>query len=114
MSRSVVRQFLTLMLILGVPCTHAADGSVVIEAPAEGATLKSKEKNHLVYAVNRGRKGDHVHVYVDGKEVATLHRTKGAYLLKDLDAGPREICIKVVNKGHTPIGLARCTKVTVE
>ncbi len=46
--------------------------------------------------------------------VATLHRTKGAYPLKNLNAGPREICIKVVNKGHTPMGLARCVKVTVE
>lgn len=114
MSRSVMSQLLALMLILVVPCTQAAEGSIVIEAPAEGATLKAKEKNQLVYAVNRGRKGDHVHVYVDGEEVATLHRTKGSYALKDLNAGPREICIKVVNKGHTPIGLERCTKVTVQ
>jgi hypothetical protein len=38
---------------------------------------------------------------------------KGSYMIFPLDPGIREICVKVVNSNHTPIGVSRCIKVTV-
>lgn len=92
----------------------AADGSVTILSPTEGARLDVMGENRISYVVEPGPRGDHTHLYVDGKEVAVLRRLKGDYALPTLAAGNREICIKVVNKGHTPIGIEQCVKVVVE
>jgi hypothetical protein len=51
---------------------------------------------------------------VDGKEAALLRQMKGSYTMETLSMGNHEICIKIVNKNHTPIGVERCIKVDVE
>lgn len=96
------------------PAAMAAEGSVTIESPKDGAKLDAMSQNKLVYAVVPGPGGDHVHVYVDGKEAGILRQLKGSYTLETLAAGKHDICIKVVNKAHTPIGLQRCVAVSVE
>ncbi len=93
----------------------SADAFVRILTPSDGATLTAKGPNTLSYeAVTGASKGNHVHVYVDGKEVTTLHHLKGNYSLKGLTPGTREICVKVANKAHVPIGVDHCIQVTVE
>jgi hypothetical protein len=92
----------------------ADDSGIQILAPADGAMLDAKAEHQLSYEVSKGRKGDHVHVYVDSEEVGTLHKRKGSYTFKALASGEREVCIKVVSRGHTPVGMERCIKVTVE
>lgn len=87
---------------------------VNITAPAEGAKLDAMEQNKIIYEVSPGPRGDHVHAYVDGKEVAILRALKGSYTLETLSPGKRNICVKVVNKGHTPIGVEKCVDVVVE
>ena len=96
------------------PACLAAEGSVTIESPKDGAKLDAMDQNKLVYEVVPGPGGDHVHVYVDGKEAGILRQLKGSYMLETLAAGKHDICIKVVNKAHTPIGLQRCVAVSVE
>ena len=103
-----------LLLGLGVWTATADDGVVRITAPEDGAHIAAGEPIELHYEIDRGRQGDHVHVYVDGREIATLHRPQGEYLIKKVAAGEREICIKVVNRAHTPIGLEDCIQVTAE
>ncbi len=92
----------------------AADPHVRIESPADGATLDVMEQNRLVYEVEPGPRGDHVHVYVDGEEVGILRQLTGSYTIETLAPGERELCVKVVNKAHTPIGVQDCVKVRVE
>ncbi|HEY0878579.1 MAG TPA: PepSY domain-containing protein [Zeimonas sp.] len=92
----------------------SAEPHVRIEAPSEGAKLDAMEQNRLVYEVEPGPRGDHVHVYVDGKEVGILRQLKGSYTLETLSPGPHELCVKVVNKGHTPVGVQDCIEVRVE
>ncbi len=93
----------------------SAEAFVRIITPSEGETLAAKGPNMLTYeAVTGASKGNHVHVYVDGKEVGTLHRLKGNYSLKELMPGTREICVKVANKAHVPIGVDHCIRVRVE
>lgn len=85
-----------------------------IESPANDATLDAMAGNRLVYEVEPGPRGDHVHVYVDGREVGILRQLKGSYLLETLAPGERELCVKVVNKAHTPIGVEDCVRVRVD
>lgn len=91
----------------------AETATVKITAPAEGARLAAMDQNQVVYEVVPGSMGDHTHLYVDNKEVAVLRQLKGSHTLAALTPGQHAICIKVVNKGHTPIGVEQCVKVNV-
>lgn len=102
-------------LALGLfPALALAQGKVTITSPAEGATLDAMDENQLVYAVDPGPRGDHVHVYVDNQEVGILRKLKGSYPLESLSSGQRNICIKVVNKAHVPVGVEQCVRVAVK
>lgn len=101
-------------LLLAFPAAALAQGKVIITAPAQGAMLDAMDENQLVYEVDPGPRGDHVHVYVDDKEVGILRKLKGSYTLETLSSGKRDICIKVVNKAHVPVGIEQCVQVTMK
>jgi hypothetical protein len=103
-----------LVLCLAIPVAALAQGKATITAPADGATLDAMGENRLVYDVDPGPRGDHVHVYVDNEEVGILRKLKGSYLLETLPPGKRVICIKAVNKAHVPVGIQQCVHVTVK
>jgi hypothetical protein len=92
----------------------AQDAMVTISSPAEGAKLAATAPLEIVYDVTPGPRGDHTHLYVDGNEAAVLRQLKGSHKLEPLAAGPHELCIKVVNKNHTPIGVDKCVKLDVQ
>ena len=92
----------------------ATEASVTIHSPADGASLDVMEQNKVEYEVEPGPRGDHVHFYVDDEEVAILRQLKGSYTLESLTSGQHDLCIKVVNKNHTPIGVEECIKVTLQ
>lgn len=104
----------TLGLLLAIPSTSLGQGKVMITSPADGATLDALDENRLVYEVDPGPRGDHVHVYVDDKEVGILRKLKGSTLLEPTSPGKRNICVKVVNKAHVPVGIEQCVQVTVK
>ena len=89
----------------------AQDASVTISSPMNGAKV-GMSGIKVDYSVVTGPKGDHVHFYVDGNEAAVLHQLKGSYTVDMLKAGDHDLCIKIVDKGHTPIGVEKCIKVT--
>lgn len=105
---------LALGILLAFPLTALGQGKVQITSPASGATLDAMDDNALVYEVDPGPRGDHVHIYVDGKETGILRKLKGSYTLEALSAGKRDICVKVVNKAHVPVGIEQCVQVTVK
>jgi hypothetical protein len=90
----------------------AEDASVTISAPADGATVSASAPTKVTYSVVPGPKGDHVHLYVDDAEAAILRQLKGSTTVDALKPGPHTLCIKVVDKNHTPIGVDKCVKVT--
>jgi hypothetical protein len=93
----------------------ASGENIDIVSPVDGAKLDFKAENKMVYDVNLGTTtGGHIHVYVDGEEADLLRQPKGSYTFDPLAKGKHEICLKIVNKNHTPIGVERCIKVTVE
>lgn len=103
-----------LAISVALAAAPAGEGYVKILAPADGARVQRMKPATLVYEANPGARGEHVHVYVDGREVGILRRLKGSYTLKPLSPGQRTVCIKVVNRAHVPIGVEQCIKLTVE
>jgi len=93
---------------------RAKTASVTITSPSDGAKFKADEPIILSYEVVPGPRGDHVHVYVDGEEVAILRELEGNFVLDPLPRGRHELAIKVVNRGHVPIGVESTISVTVE
>jgi hypothetical protein len=96
-----------------VPVILAADSSVTISSPPDGAKISRKSKIEVAYEVVPGPNGDHVHLYVDDKEAVVIRKLKSSYTVEPLDPGKHAICIKIVNKGHTPIGSQACTNINV-
>jgi hypothetical protein len=111
-----MRIFPVLVFILTsfTPLAMAAGEKVDIISPKDGTKFTSKVENTMEYEVTLGAAGGHIHLYLDGKEVALLRQKKGSYTFDTLAQGAHEICLKIVNKNHTPIGVERCIKVTVE
>jgi len=111
-------RILSIMLLIlagfSAPLAMAAESKIEIISPVEGAKLDAMDQNKMVYDVTLGPGGDHIHIYIDGSEVALIREMKGSYTLETLAPGNHEICIKIVNKNHTPIGVGKCVKVTVE
>jgi len=105
---------LALGFFLTIPATGFAQGKVLITSPADGATLDALAENRLVYEVDPGPHGDHVHIYVDNKEAGILRKLKGSFLLEAPSPGKHDLCVKVVNKAHVPVGLEKCIQVTVK
>jgi len=107
---------LAILLVFGcyAPLVLADDASVTISSPANDAKLSRTEQTKINYEVMPGSKGDHTHLYVDDKEVGVLRQLKGSHTLESLAPGKHEICIRIVSKGHTPIGVQQCIKVSVE
>lgn len=93
---------------------QAADGTVTILSPADGAWLDSMEKASIRFAAEPGTAGDHVQLFVDDCEVAVLFELSGDYAMPMLIPGPRDVCIKLVDKGNTPVGVEKCITVMVD
>ncbi len=110
---SLIYPILGATLLAGSQLCLAQNTSVKITSPADGALLDAAAPNAVVYEVMPGPHGDHVHLYVDNKEVAILRQAKGSHALTRLSPGKHDICIKVVNKAHTPVGADQCVKVSV-
>ncbi|WP_333840971.1 hypothetical protein [Pelomicrobium sp.] len=85
-----------------------------IHSPPNGAVLRANAGHTLTYEIDPGTEGNHVHVVIDGREVAVLRKRTGIYRLQGLASGPHEICLKVANKAHVPIGIEHCVQVVVE
>ncbi|MBN8464714.1 MAG: hypothetical protein J0M01_18155, partial [Dechloromonas sp.] len=74
-----IRPAALLALTLAFPLTAVAqEGSVSISAPADGAKLQAAADNRVTYEIMPGPKGDHSHLYIDGKEIAVLRELKGS------------------------------------
>ena len=92
----------------------AADASVRITSPADGASVDRVELIDLVFEANPGPNGDHVHIYADGKEVGIVRQLEGSFALGEMTPGPHTLCVKLVDKAYVPVGAEQCIKVRVQ
>jgi hypothetical protein len=92
----------------------AADGSITISSPANGATVGTKNKVPVTYAATLGANGDHLHLYVDGKRVDVLRPIQGTAELDPLAAGKHHVCLTVNTSSHAPTGVESCVDITAQ
>jgi len=111
-----ILKLLAALLAFGccVSLALAEDASVTISSPADGAKLSRTAQTKINYETIPGLKGDHVHLYVDDYKEDASHQLKGSFTLDPMAPGKHEICILIANKGHNPIGVQKCIKVSVE
>lgn len=104
------------LLMLSVVCGQAiaADGSITISSPVNGAMVSSKNKVTVTYAAMLGSTGDHLHLYVDEKRIDVLHQTKGSTELDALPIGKHHVCLTVNTSSHAPTGVETCVDITSE
>lgn len=108
----VIRTVFPLLLTLMMGQAFAADGSISISSPANGAMVSSKSKVPVTYSAMLGSTGDHLHLYVDGKRVDVLRQIKGSTDLDALTAGKHHICLTVNTSSHSPTGVESCVDIT--
>ena len=108
------KMLVTLPLVLICVQAYAADGSITISAPANGAMVSAKDKVPVTYAATLGANGDHLHLYVDGKRVDVLRQIKGTAELDTLPAGKHHVCLTVNTSSHAPTGVETCVDVTAQ
>ena len=83
---NVLKSLLLICALATSGAVLAEDASVTISSPANGAKVGTSGIN-VAYDVVTGPKGDHVHFYVDDKEVKVLRQLKGTYTVDSLKAG---------------------------
>lgn len=87
------------------------DGSVVITAPADGAVVQAP-LIEVTFEVVKGRRGDHVHLYVDGNFEAIVKDDR--YVLKGLPPGEHQLDVKLATRRHEVLAPAATLRITVE
>jgi hypothetical protein len=86
-------------------------GSVAITNPADGAAVQGMIIE-LDLTVDKGTRGDSVHLYVDGRFEAIVKGDR--YLLKGLPAGAHRIAAKLATRKHEELGPSASVTFTVE
>lgn len=97
-----------------IPQAMAEDNLMTIASPWDGEKLAAGQTYKLEYEVKGAAKAHHVHVYVDGAEVATGHKLKGDFALGPFKVGERKICVAPVNGNHTAVATRSRITVTVQ
>ena len=93
---------------------YAADGSITISSPGNGAMVSSSSKVPVTYAATLGPTGNHLHLNVDGKRVDVLRQIKGSAELDPLSAGKHHICLTENTSSHAPTGVETCVDITAQ
>jgi hypothetical protein len=86
-------------------------GSVVITSPADGATVQGMI-TELDLTVEKGTRGDSVHLYVDGRFEAIVKGDR--YQLKGLPSGLHRVDAKLATRTHEELGPSASVSFTVE
>ena len=113
MNNRFIKTGIVFFSIMNISIALAKDASVSIASPMDGAQLLSSAKNKIDFTAEPGPKGDHVHITVDDGEPIVVRQLKGSYTFEKLEAGNRDICVKLMDKNHTPVGAEKCIKVKV-
>ena len=109
-----IKNLAPLVLLLFCGFAYAADGSITISAPTNGAVVNTKDKVALTYSAMLGPNGNHWHLYVDGKRVDVLRDKMGTAELDPLSAGKHHICLTENMSSHAPTGVEKCVDITAQ
>lgn len=108
------RLMIPLILALATGQVLAAEGSITISSPANGALVSATTKVPVNYEAMLSSKGDHLHLYVDDKRIDVLRQLKGSAELDVLKPGKHKICLTENTRWHMSTGLETCVEVTAQ
>ena len=106
-----IKLLISVFLALVYGQSLAAEGNITINSPTSGATVSAKSKVSVSYEAMLGSKGDHLHLYVDGKRIDVLRQLKSNTELDALTPGKHKICLVENTKSHASTGLESCVEV---
>lgn len=95
----------------------AANASITITSPADGAVLQSAMGNKLDFNVQLSPKGNHVHIYVDDQKPIVFRdvgRCPCNVDLPQLTPGKHTIAVKEATSSHALTGVQGTVTVTVK
>lgn len=91
---------------------QAAEGSITIKTPADGATVSQDADTEVAYSATLGPNGDHLHIYLDNKRIDVLHQLEGKADVGYIPPGEHKICIAENTRSHVATGVETCISVT--
>ncbi len=109
-----IKMLAPLLLTLLWSQAYAADGSITINSPKNGAMVSSTSKVPLSYSAMLGPTGNHWHLNVDGRRVDILRQPMGTAELDPLPAGKHHVCLTENTASHVPTGVESCVDVTAQ
>ncbi len=83
-------------------------GKVAILSPADGTVTNEKVITIEMKLIDKGKRGDHIHLYKNGKFVKTIYKSR--YVL-GLKKGENVITIRLASKDHKELGPSYSIKV---
>lgn len=93
---------------------YAAEGSVTIESPKDGADVGANMGVKVEFKVQHTANGNHLHFYEDNGDPIIVRKWSGSETLPPLSPGKHEICIKEATVDHVLTGLQKCISVTAK
>jgi len=112
MNSRILFATLSAFLLASTTAFAAESGKVTFLSPANGATVSASEKVTVNYEAVLGPKGDHLHLYLDGKKIDVLRQAKGTAEVGTLSPGKHHICITINTSWHFSTGVEECIDVT--
>lgn len=116
-SRVIVGCFLALSFFISGSVAFAADGSITILEPKNGADLASGSGNELKYEVQLSPSGNHLHVYIDDMSPMIVREVKNcpcSIKLPKLAAGKHMVDIKEATSSHALTGVGSSVSFSVK
>jgi hypothetical protein len=92
--------------------TAVSGGKVVIHSPEDGATVSGDSLKVSFEIADKGKRGDHVHVFLNGKLLKPVYGK--SHTIKGLEKGEHTIEVKLASKNHIILGPKAAVLVTVK
>lgn len=102
------------MLFWGMTSTlsFAGEGEVKIVSPQDGEVVNSSTVVAEFQIVDKGSRGDHFHLYLDGDGLGAVFVNK--FKLKNLSKGEHKLEMRLVSGNHRDLGPKHAIKFTVK
>ncbi len=97
----------------GITRAEGESGEVTITSPDDGAAIKGSSVDVVFELRDKVTRGNHVHLYLDGKLVKPLHGRKVSYTINGVSSGKHTITIKLATKSHQVLDVTDSVSVDV-
>jgi hypothetical protein len=89
------------------PAPPSPGANVKITAPWQGAIIEEGRPVVVDYDADPGGRGDHLHLYVDGRGPVILRQLAGSYRIGGMAPGRHTVTLALVTADHQPTGVEK-------